>query len=404
MKKPLTDTEIRRLKPKPIPFKLSDGGGLHLYVTPAGAKLWHMAIRVAGRQKLLSFGKYPAVTLAAARKKRDQAKELIAAGIDPAVQAKALKRERMIEGRNTFAAIAEELLEKAEREGKADVTVAKKRWLIDMALKSFGGRPIRDITAPEILVVLKKVEKAGNLETAKRLRAVIGQVFRFAIASARADVDPTYGLRGAIAAPTVKHRAALTEADDFARLVRAAWSYHGQPQTQIALKLMTLLYPRPGELRQAKWSEFDLKQLTWTIPADHDKKRQGYKKVIPAAALPLLLELQALTGERDLAFYSSLSPGKPMSENTLNDALRRMGFSSDEATAHGFRASASSLLNESGLWSADAIEVEQGRAVGGGQVRKVYHRSLYWDERVRMSEWWAERVTSMAATTPAMAA
>lgn len=393
---PLNDTRLRSLKPAAKPIKLSDSGGLHIHVAPTGAKLWRMAYRFDGRQKLLSFGSYPATSLAAARKRRDQAKELIAAGVDPGMRAKTEKQERLLEGRNTFAAIADEFLEKSEREGRADVTVGKKRWLLDMAKAAFGKRPIREITATDILVPLRKVEKEGNLESAKRLRAVIGQVFRYAIATARADLDPTYGLRGAIAAPTVKHRAALTEADDFRRLVRAVWAYSGQPETRIALKLMTLLYPRPGELRQATWSEFDLKQKVWTIPPNHEKKRRLRRKPLSGEAVKLLEELQAFTGHRELAFYSPLSPGKPISENTLNDALRRMGFSGEEATAHGFRASASSLLNESGLWSGDAVEVEQGRAIGGGQVRKVYHRALYWDERVRMAEWWAGEVLRMS--------
>lgn len=260
---PLTDTAIRKLKLTAGPAKLSDGGGLYLSVTKAGSKLWRMAYRFAGKQKLLSFGSYPAVPLAAARKRRDQAKELIAAGVDPGVKTKAEKQERLIAGRNTFTAIADEFLEKAKREGRADVTVGKKRWLLGMAKVSFGTRPIREITAADILVPLRAVERAGNFETAKRLRAAIGQVFRFAIATARADVDLTYGLRGAIAAPSVTHRAALTEANDFARLVRAVWVYEGQPETRIALQLMTLLYPRPGELRQAKWSEFDLARGLW---------------------------------------------------------------------------------------------------------------------------------------------
>lgn len=402
---PLTDTVLRRLKTPPKPLKLSDGGGLHLYLAPTGAKLWRMAFRFAGRQKLLSFGAYPAVSLAAARKRRDQAKELIAAGIDPGVRAKTEKQERLVAGRNTFAAIADEYLEKEEREGKAGVTVGKKRWLVDMAKKSFGGRPIREISAAEVLAALRRVEKAGNLETAKRLRAVISQVFRYAIATARAEIDLTPGLRGAIAAPSVTHRAALTSAKDFTRLVQVVWDCHGAlPQTRIGLKLMAILYPRPGELRQAKWTEFDLSQKVWTIPAEHMKMRREHRKPLPAAAVGLLEELQMFTGHRELAFHSSLSPGRPISENTLNDALRRMGFNANEATAHGFRASASSLLNESGLWSADAIEIEQGRVAGGGQVRGIYQRGAYWDERVRMAEWWSQRVMSMVMTAPAMAA
>ncbi len=394
---PLNDTRLRSLKPAPKPVKLSDGGGLYIHISTTGAKLWRMSYRFAGRQKTLSFGSYPSISLSVARKRRDQAKELIAAGVDPGVQVKVEKQERLSAARNTFGVIADELLEKAEREGRAEGTVGKKRWLLDMAKASFGTRPIRDITAADILVPLRKVEREGNLETAKRLRAAIGQVFRYAISTARAEVDPTYGLRGAIAAPVVKHRAALTQADDFARLLRAVWAYEGAPETRIALKLLALLYPRPGELRQAKWAEFDLDQGVWTIPALRAKMRREHRKPLPAEAVSLLKELQAFTGYRELAFYSTQSPGKPMSENTLNGALRRMGVSAEEATAHGFRASASSLLNESGLWSADAIEAELAH-IGGGQVRRVYHRALYWSERVKMAAWWAAKITSVVAT------
>jgi integrase len=392
---PLTDTTIRKLKPGSAPLKFSDGGGLFLYVSVAGSKLWRLAYRYAGKQKLLSFGAYPAVTLAAARKRRDQAKELLASGVDPGHRTRTEKLERLIAGGNTFAAIADEFLEKVGREGRADVTLGKKRWLLGMAKSAFGARPIREITPADILAPLKKVERSGNLETAKRLRATIGQVFRFAIATSRVDVDLTYGLRGAIAAPSVTHRAALTNADDFARLVRAVWTYEGHPETRIALQLLVLLYPRPGELRQAKWVEFDLDRKTWDIPPNREKKRRGHRKVLSDAAVAILKQLRDHTGDRELAFYSSLSPGKPMSENTMNAALRRLGFSRMEATAHGLRASASSLLNESGLWSPDAIEIEQGRAVGGGQVRKVYHRGQYWDERIRMCEWWASQIDRM---------
>ncbi|MBU6320455.1 MAG: integrase arm-type DNA-binding domain-containing protein [Alphaproteobacteria bacterium] len=216
---PLTDTAIRKVRPGPGPLKLSDGGGLFLFVSTAGSKPWRMAYRYAGKQKLLSFGAYPAVTLAAARKRRDHAKELLSSGVDPGLRTKTEKLERLIAGGNTFAAIADEFLDEVGREGRADVTFGKKRWLLGMANAAFGDRPIRDITPADILVPLKKVERAGNLETAKRLRATIGQVFRFAIATSRADVDLTYGLRGAIAAPSVTHQAALTDAEEFARLV-----------------------------------------------------------------------------------------------------------------------------------------------------------------------------------------
>ncbi len=391
---PLTDAQIRRLKPARRPVKMSDGGGLYLMVTPQGAKLWRLAYRHGGKQKTQALGAYPVVSLADARERRMEARRTLDAGLDPAQQARLEKIRRRTASANTFRAIADEFLEKTEREGRAEVTVAKKRWLLGLAEPDIGARPITEITAAEILVPLRRVEARGNYETARRLRAAIGQVFRFAIATARAENDPTFGLRGALIAPKVQHRAAFTRRQDFGRLIRAIWTYEGRPETQAALKLMALLYPRPGELRQAEWAEFDLKRAVWTIPASRAKMRREHRKPLSGEAAAILTELRLLTGHRALAFPSLQSAFRPMSENTLNGALRRMGFDATEATSHGFRATASTLLNESGLWRADAIEAELGH-VGKDEVRRAYHRAAYWEERVKMAEWWADQVLAL---------
>jgi len=393
---PLTDTKLRSLKPSGKPTKHSDAGGLFVLVTPQGSKLWRLAYRFGGKQKTLSFGSYPIVTLAEARDKRDKAKRLLAENIDPSQQAKLEKINRQVSSANSFNAVADELIAKAEREGKAEATLIKKQWLLGFARRHFGDRPIAEITALEILVPLREVEAAGNYETARRLRATIGQVFRYAISTARAENDPTFGLRGALITPTVKHRAAITDREKFAGLVCAIWGYDGTPETCAALKLMCLLYPRPGELRQAEWSEFDFDKATWTIPAHRAKMRREHRKPLPHAAIEILLDLRRLTGNRALVFPSIRSPQRPISENTLNGALRRLGYTQGEATAHGFRASASSLLNESGKWHPDAIEAELGH-LGADQVRRAYHRAAYWDERVRMAEWWADEITAILA-------
>ncbi|MAZ18976.1 MAG: integrase [Ahrensia sp.] len=391
---PLTDTQIRALKPSEKPTKVSDAGGLHLLISPLGSKLWRMAYRYGGKQKTLAFGSYPITTLAEAREKRDNAKRLLATGIDPSVLIKTERAAKKVANGNTFKAIADEFLSKAEREGRAEATLAKKRWLLGMASHHFGNRPITEITASEILIPLRKVESDGNYETARRLRATIGQVFRYAIATARADNDPTFGLRGALIAPKVTHRAAITDKKQFAGLVRAIWGYEGTPETRAALKLMCLLYPRPGELRQAEWSEFDLDKAIWTIPAKRSKMRREHRKPLPPLSVEILHDIRRLTGNRANVFPSIQSPQRAMSENTLNAALRRLGFAKHEATAHGFRATASSLLNESGKWLPDAIEAELGH-MGADEVRRAYHRAQYWDERVRMSDWWATEVKSL---------
>ncbi|WP_425418179.1 tyrosine-type recombinase/integrase [Oricola indica] len=394
---PLTDTKLRGLKPTEKPTKHSDGGGLFLLVTPQGSKLWRLAYRFGGKQKTLAFGSYPIVTLAEAREKRDNAKRLLAEKIDPSQQAKLEKLKRQVSSANSFNAVADELIAKAEREGKAESTLIKKRWLLGFARRHFGEKPITEITALEILVPLREVESDGNYETARRLRATIGQVFRYAISTARAENDPTFGLRGALITPTVTHRAAITDREKFAGLVRAIWGYDGAPETCAALKLMCLLYPRPGEMRQAVWDEFDFDNAIWSIPAHRAKMRREHRKPLSRIAIEILLGLRRLTGNRALVFPSIRSPQRPISENTLNGALRRLGYTQGEATSHGFRASASSLLNESGKWHPDAIEAELGH-LGVDQVRRAYHRAAYWEERVKMTEWWSAEIRSMLKT------
>ena len=390
----ITDIQIKAFKPAATAYKRSDGGGLHLLLSPSGGKLWRLAYRFDGKQKTLALGAYPAVSLAEARQGRDEAKSLLAKGIDPSAHAKATKRALKATRQDTFKAIAAEYVVKAEKEGRAKATMKKIRWMIDLANTDLGDLPITEISASDVLIPLRKVEAAGNYETARRLRSTIGQVMRFAIASARATLDPTHGLKGALTAPVVTHQAALTNRDEAAGLFRAIWSYDGALETRAALQLMALLYPRPGELRQAEWSEFDLDAYVWNIPAERTKMRREHRKPLPSAAVEILRNLRAMTNPGKLVFASTGSLKRPMSENTMNGALRRLGFKSNEATSHGFRATASSLLNESGQWHPDAIEAELGHR-GSDQVRGAYHRAAYWDERERMTEWWAAEVNQL---------
>ena len=391
---PLTDAFVKNVKPAARPKKLSDGGGLHLLVSPKGSKLWRFSYRFESKQKTLAFGAYPVFSLADARARRNDTKKQLANGVDPAQQAKIDRIHKQENDAITFDAIADDLLRKVGREGKADVTIAKKRWLLSLARPDIGHRPITEISAAEILVPLLKVESQGNYETARRLRAVIGQVFRFAIASAKSVNDPTYGLKGALIAPVVTHRPAFTDKKAFGGLLRAIWSYDGMPETTMALKLMAYLYPRPGELRHAEWAEFDFDTAIWTIPATRMKMRREHRKPLSKRAVIILKDLKKQTGDGKLVFPSVQSRLKPMSENTLNGALRRLGFSKEVVTSHGFRATASTLLNESGNWSPDAIEAELAH-VGADEVRRAYHRALYWEERTKMAEWWAKEIDAM---------
>ncbi len=389
---PLKDIQIRKLRPTEKTQKLADGEGLFLELKPNGSKLWRMAYRFDGKQKLLSFGKYPEVSLAMARDRRLEAKRLLAEGVDPNAKKKAEQAELAARTENTFGNIALELIDKKRREGRAETTLKKDHWYLSLAQADLGHRPIAEISSREILDVLRKPEAKGNYEAAKKLRTFIGSVYRFAIATARADNDPTVPLKGALTAAPVKHMAAITDWAGFETLLKAIWAYDGgAPSTRAALKLMALLYPRPGELRLARWTEFDLKAAEWTIPEERAKTRKPHKKPLPKLAVKILSELREWSDDSVLAFKSDISRGKAISENTLNQSLRRMGFGSDEMTSHGFRATASTLLNESGKWNADAIEAELAH-VGADEVRRAYHRARYWDERVEMAAWWAGEI------------
>lgn len=390
----LTDVAIRALKPQATKQKVSDSEGLQLWVLPTGTKVWRYAYRYDGTQKVLALGQYPLVGLAEARKRRDAAKAQLASGVDPARHRQRQKASKGESEANTFSLIASELLAKKQREGKASATIGKREWLYSLAKDALGNLPISDITAPEILAVLQTIEKRGHLETARRMRSAIGEVFRFAIATGRATTDPTFALRGALTTPKVKHRSAMTDPTAFGELLRAIEGFQGQLTTQAALKLMAYLFPRPGELRMAEWREFDLTNAVWTIPASRMKMRREHRVPLPRQALAVLSAIQPLTNYSAFVFPAVSNPKRPMSENTLNAALRRLGFGPDEMTSHGFRATASTLLNESGKFSADSIE----RALAHQEsdaVRRAYARGEHWKERVTMAEWWADHIDAL---------
>jgi integrase len=383
----LTDTAIRAAKPKERLYKLADSGGLYLAVSPSGARLWRLKYRLNGREKILSIGAYPAISLALAREKREEAKSLLAQGGDRSQEKKDAKREFKETSANAFRAIAEEFLEKLRREERAPATLSKIEWMLGLVYGGIGDKPIREITASQILEALRTIERRGRHETARRTRSTIGAVFRYAVATTRADHHPTFALCGALTAPKVNHRSAIIDPVKFGGLLRAIESCDGQPTTKAALQLMAILFPRPGELRMAEWSEFDLAKAIWTIPAERAKMRRPHRMPHPKPALGVLNELYQLTGKSTLVFPCMRTVMRPISENTLNGALRRLGYSKDEVTAHGFRASAATLLNESGKWNPDAIE-RQLAHVENNDVRRAYTRGEHWDERVKMMDWW----------------
>lgn len=392
---PLTDMKCRNARPGQGLKKLSDGGGLQLWIQPTGSRQWRLAYRFGGKQRLLAFGPYPILSLADARERRDEAKKLLAKGVDPSEAKKQAKRAQAQSG-DTFRAIAEEYVSKLTQEGRAKATLNKLEWLLSFAHPKLGSRAIRDITVPEVLEVLQKVEARGRYETARRLRSTIGSVFRYAMATARAESDPTIALKGALIAPRVRSHAAITKPKALGGLLRAIDAYDGQPSTRLALKLLALLFPRPGELRLAEWSEFDFRKRVWTIPASRMKMRRPHRVPLSSQSEGILKQLSEIGGGEDLLFPSIRTPTRAISDNTLNAALRRLGYAGDEMTAHGFRATASSLLNESGEWHPDAIE-RQLAHVESDDVRRAYARAEFWDERVRMMQWWADYLDELKA-------
>ena len=387
---PLKDTSVRNAKPAVTPRKLSDGGGLHLLVPPNGSKLWRLAYRFAGKQKSLALGVYPAVPLAEARSRRDEAKKLLARGVDPSAQRKIDRQIETAATNSSFRAVAGELISKLEREGRAQVTLTKKRWLLDFAFPAFGDRPVAEITARDLLALLREIERRGLYETAKRLRSTCGMVFRYAIATGRAERDPSVDLRGALTRHQVSHRPTIVDPAGIGALLRAIDGFDGQPTTRAALQLAAHVFVRPGELRHAEWKEIDLDAAVWIIPAEKMKMRRQHRVPLARQTLAILCELQEITGSGRWLFPSVRTVTRPISENTLNAALRRLGYGSETMSTHGFRAMAATRLNEMGRWNPDAIERQLAHQEANAIRRAYTHSAEYWSERVSMMQAWAD--------------
>jgi len=390
----LTDTTIRLAKAGDTDRKLADEKGLYLLVTATGSKLWRLKYRIDGKEKKLALGAYPAVGLKEARAKRDEARKAAQSGSDPAIAKREARIAKRIANANTFAAIADEYIAKLEAEGRAAVTVGKTRWLLAKLSPALGTRPVAEITPHELLAVLRASERKGQRETARRLRSFASRVFRYAVATARATADPAQPLLGALVSPVAKHHAAITDAVAFGGLLRAIEGYSGQSVTRLALRFTPHVYQRPGEVRQAEWSEIDFDKAEWIIPAARMKQRKPHRVPLSKQAVAILREAETLSGGGRFVFPKLGSPLKPMCENAINQALRRLGYGPDDMTAHGFRSTASSLLNESGKWSPDAIERSLAHA-DGNQVRAAYHRGAHWPERVEMAQWWSDHLDTL---------
>ncbi|ARR52354.1 integrase [Rhizorhabdus wittichii DC-6] len=398
----LTDTAVRTAKPKDKAYKVADSGGLFLFVTPAGGKSWRFKFRVGGIEKLLTLGKYPQVSLSAARRARDEAKARLSSGADPAHDRKMAKIAAKVSAGNTFQSVAEDFIAvKLEAAGKADATTGKARWYLSHLIPALGSRPIAEIKPAELLAVLKRLEAKGHRETARRTRALASRIFRHGVAHALCEADPAALLGGALAAPIVKHRAAILDPAELGAFLRDVDAYGGGPVVKIAMQLSPHVFTRPGELRFGRWSEVDWDNSVWQVPAERTKLRRPHSVPLSRQSAALLRMLHDVTGGYELMFAGQRSYLNPMSENTLNQAFRRMGWSADEVTAHGLRATASTLLNESGKWHMDAIE----RALAHGHsdaVRGTYARGQHWPERVEMAQWWSDYLDTLRKAADAV--
>lgn len=397
----LSDPEIRGKKPGTAPIKLFDGGGLFLLIKPTGGKLWRLKYRFGGKEKLLALGTYPETTLKQARDKRDEAREQLAKGIDPCFARKAEKASRVINAEGSFEAIAREWHGHIHTEKVSPGHAA--RTLIRLEQDVFpwvGALPIANITAPALLIALRKIEARGAIETAHRALQACGQVFRYGIATGRCKRNPAADLRDALKPVNTKNMAAITEPKAVGALLRSIDGYQGLPVTRAALQLAPLVFVRPGELRGAEWSEIDLEAGVWAI-ASHRMKRKktdkinGHAHIVPLSrqAVEILTSLKPLTGHGRFVFPSPRTGERCMSENGVLSALRRMGYSTDEMSGHGFRALASTLLNEMGV-RPDVIEAQLAHTEEN-DVRGAYNRAKYMEERHTMMQTWADHLDKL---------
>jgi integrase len=395
---PLTDIQVKNAKPQEKEITLFDGGGLYVKITPSGGKLWHLKYRYRGKDKKLCLGAYPAISLYDARQRREDAKKLLANDVDPSEAKKAQKSAQGEQDANTFEVIAREWHSKYSHTWVASHAQHKLERLEKNVFPWIGKRPIKELTAPDVLVVLRRMESRNILDTAHRVRFECGAIFRYAIATGRADRDPVADLKGAL--PPVKngHHAAPTDPKELAPLLRAIDGFEGSFVVKCALQLTPMLFVRPGELRHAEWSEFDFETAEWNIPAGRMKMKIAHLVPLSEQAIAILNELRPLTGHSKYVFPSHRSPLRCMSDNALNAAMRRMGFDKDEVTAHGFRATARTILDEVLQVRPDFIEHQLAHAVKDPNGR-AYNRTAHLAERKKMMQVWADYLDGLKHVT-----
>lgn len=393
---PLTALAIRNAKPGDKPLR--DGGGLYLLIQAGGRHLWRFDYRHQGKRKTLSFGVYPDTGLADARVKREEARKLVAAGIDPGEQRKATKAAGIERSANSFEVVAREWFAK-QKPGWVDGHANKVLLRLENDLFPWlGKRPIADVTAKDLLTTINRIVDRGAVDSAHRALQNCGQIFRFAVVTERAERNPAVDLRGALPAAKEMHLAAITDPTKVGGLLRAIDAYSGEFVTKCALRLAPLVFVRPGELRQAEWAEFNLDAAEWNIPAAKMKMREPHLVPLSPQAVTILAELHALTGRGRYVFPSARSPKRAMSNNAVLAALRRMGFPKDEMSGHGFRAMARTLLDETLHFRPDYIEHQLAHAVRDPNGR-AYNRTSHLAERRKMMQAWADYLDMLRAGT-----
>lgn len=393
----LTDAKARNAKPLAKPYKLADEKGLFLLVVPNGSKYWRYKYRFGGKEKLLSFGVYPEITLADAREKRDAARKLLANDTDPGLVKQLTKQSTQHAGENTFKALALEWFTKFAAQWVPGYRDKVMQRLENNIFPWLGNRPINEITAPELLLALRRIEARGAIDTAHRTRQYCSQIFRYAIATGRSERDPSVDLRGAIPPKKTNHYATITEPKAIADLLQSIQGYKGYYIVKCALELAPLLFVRPGELRYAEWSEINFESAEWRIPAAKMKMRDPHIVPLATQTTSILRQLHSITGHGKYLFPSIRTKDRPISENTVNAALRRLGYTKEEMTSHGFRSMASTLLNEQG-WHRDAIERQLSHTERNA-IRAAYNYAEYLPERRKMMQHWADYLDGLVSNT-----
>jgi|TARA_Y100000294_G_scaffold38414_1_gene34150 integrase len=388
----LTNLKVQKAKPQTKQYKLSDERGMYLLVHPNGGKYWRLDYRFEGRRKTLAIGAHPEVSLKEARKRRDRARSDIEDGIDPSGQ----KNRKAVIDDDSFEAVAREWHEKFRSQWTESHANTTLRRLEANLLPWLGKRPLGAIEPPELLRSLRRIENRGAVETAHRIQQIASRIFRYGVATGRCSRDPTLDLKGALAPKHSEHFPTITDPKKIGALLRAVGDYQGSFITRIALQIAPLVFVRPGELRHAEWAEIDLDHAEWRIPSTKMKMKRDHIVPLSNQAIQILEEIKPLTSNGRYIFPSTRSQNRPMSENTVNGALRRLGYGVDEFTGHSFRSMASTLLNENG-WNRDAIE-RQLAHVEGNSVRAAYNYAEHLEERRRMMQWWADYLDELRMT------